>query len=66
MNQTNSGKESNIQLDVNKEIHRLSDGHNECLSPTSSEGVCPVLGEFAELEIPWEDLQIGERIGIGQ
>jgi hypothetical protein len=66
LNQTNSGKESNIQLDVNKGIHRLSDGHNECLSPTSSEGVCPVLGEFAELEIPWEALQIGERIGIGQ
>ncbi|CAO2818053.1 unnamed protein product [Amaranthus hypochondriacus] len=65
LNQTNSGKESNIQLDVNKGIHRLSDGHNECLSPTSSEGVCPVLGEFAELEIPWEALQIGERIGIG-
>ncbi|KAJ9183568.1 hypothetical protein P3X46_007407 [Hevea brasiliensis] len=30
-----------------------------------SERIQPVLGEVAEWEIPWEDLQIGERIGIG-
>ncbi|KAF2304346.1 hypothetical protein GH714_030305 [Hevea brasiliensis] len=30
-----------------------------------SERIHPVLGEVAEWEIPWEDLQIGERIGIG-
>ncbi|KAJ4837979.1 hypothetical protein Tsubulata_037847 [Turnera subulata] len=29
------------------------------------EKIHPVLGEVAEWEIPWEDLQIGERIGIG-
>ncbi|KAF2287005.1 hypothetical protein GH714_036913 [Hevea brasiliensis] len=28
-----------------------------------SERIQPVLGEVAEWEIPWEDLQIGERIG---
>jgi sterile alpha motif and leucine zipper-containing kinase AZK len=25
-----------------------------------------MLGEVAEWEIPWEDLEIGERIGIGK
>lgn len=30
------------------------------------ERIHPVLGEVAEWEIPWEDLQIGERIGIGK
>lgn len=35
-----------------------SNGYNEQISP--------VLGEVAEWEIPWEDLQIGERIGIGK
>lgn len=31
-----------------------------------SERINPMLGEVAEWEIPWEDLQIGERIGIGK
>lgn len=31
-----------------------------------SEGINPVLGEAAEWEITWEDLRIGERIGIGK
>ncbi|CAK7352978.1 unnamed protein product [Dovyalis caffra] len=30
-----------------------------------SERINPMLGEVAEWEIPWEDLEIGERIGIG-
>lgn len=30
-----------------------------------SEKIHPVLGEVSEWEIPWEDLHIGERIGIG-
>ncbi|XP_015884450.3 probable serine/threonine-protein kinase SIS8 [Ziziphus jujuba] len=34
-------------------------------SSGQSEGINPVLGEAAEWEIPWEDLRIGERIGIG-
>ncbi|XP_038699348.1 serine/threonine-protein kinase EDR1 isoform X2 [Tripterygium wilfordii] len=29
------------------------------------EGINPMLGQVSEWEIPWEDLQIGERIGIG-
>ncbi|XP_027181432.1 probable serine/threonine-protein kinase SIS8 [Coffea eugenioides] len=32
---------------------------------TQDQQIDPVLGEVAEWEIPWEDLQIGERIGIG-
>lgn len=32
---------------------------------TQDEQIDPVLGEVAEWEIPWNDLQIGERIGIG-
>lgn len=35
-------------------------------SDGQSEGINPVLGEAAEWEIQWEDLQIGERIGIGK
>lgn len=31
-----------------------------------SERMYPMLGEVAEWEIPWEDLRIGERIGIGK
>ncbi|KAF8406901.1 hypothetical protein HHK36_006022 [Tetracentron sinense] len=30
-----------------------------------SERINPMLDEVAEWEIPWEDLQIGERIGLG-
>ncbi|XP_057523598.1 serine/threonine-protein kinase EDR1 [Amaranthus tricolor] len=64
-NRTESGEESGVQLEITKGMHYPNDGLNEYLSPVSSEGICPVLGEFAEWEIPWEDLQIGERIGIG-
>lgn len=42
-----------------------ADEESQSLSPNSGERICPVLGEFAEWEIPWEDLHIGERIGIG-
>lgn len=31
-----------------------------------NDSINPMLGEVAEWEIPWEDLQIGERIGIGK
>ncbi|KMS95140.1 hypothetical protein BVRB_011980 [Beta vulgaris subsp. vulgaris] len=58
LEQTNLGEEPCVQLET-------VEGHTECFSPVSSEGVCHVLGEFAEWEIRWEDLQIGERIGIG-
>lgn len=35
-------------------------------SDGQSERINPVLGEAAEWEIQWEDLRIGERIGIGK
>lgn len=41
---------------------------DSCTQPsllTRDEQIDPVLGGVAEWEIPWEDLQIGERIGIG-
>lgn len=41
----------------NSNLH-ANDGHSETINP--------ILGEVAEWEIPWEDLQIGERIGIGK
>ncbi|XP_021739006.1 probable serine/threonine-protein kinase SIS8 [Chenopodium quinoa] len=63
LNQTGSNEEPSSQLETAKRLS--SDNQNEGLSPVSSEGVCPMLGEFAEWEIRWEDLQIGERIGIG-
>ncbi|KAH7651963.1 sterile alpha motif and leucine zipper containing kinase AZK protein [Dioscorea alata] len=42
-------------------------GNNELhvLSPVDNEKMNPMLGSVAEYEIPWEDLQIGERIGLG-
>ncbi|KAF3954672.1 hypothetical protein CMV_020009 [Castanea mollissima] len=55
-NDIESGKESAIEM------------ANSCLRiacDTHSEGINPVLREVAEWEIPWEDLRIGERIGIG-
>ena len=55
--QDSKGKITN-QIEANEE--------SVSLSPNSGERICPVLGEFAEWEIPWEDLQIGERIGIGK
>lgn len=39
--------------------------NNDMLCNGYSERRNPILGEVAEWEIPWEDLQIGERIGIG-
>ncbi|OMO86600.1 hypothetical protein COLO4_21056 [Corchorus olitorius] len=42
---------------TNSDLHLASNGH--------SEKIYPILGEASEWEIPWEDLQIGERIGIG-
>lgn len=65
LNKAGAGEESGAQLETAKGLCLPIDGHNECLSPISDEGVCPMLGEFAEWEIPWEDLQVGERIGIG-
>ncbi|XP_008793254.2 probable serine/threonine-protein kinase SIS8 isoform X2 [Phoenix dactylifera] len=35
------------------------------LSGPESERIKPILDGVAEWEIPWEDLQIGERIGLG-
>ncbi|XP_038897788.1 serine/threonine-protein kinase EDR1 [Benincasa hispida] len=47
--------ENLLEID-NSKLH-ASDEHNETINP--------ILGEVAEWEIPWEDLHIGERIGIG-
>ncbi|WCJ29589.1 Protein kinase superfamily protein [Euphorbia peplus] len=45
--------QSGVKLIETTNTHISSDGYNE------------KLGEVSEWEIPWEDLQIGERIGIG-
>ncbi|EEF45788.1 serine/threonine-protein kinase EDR1 [Ricinus communis] len=54
-----TGKESAMKLigTSNSALHISCNGY--------SEKIHPMLGEVAEWEIPWEDLQIGERIGIG-
>ncbi|CAL5426284.1 unnamed protein product [Camellia sinensis] len=52
----------------NVEAVRLMEMANSSLPSACSiqnEKINLVLGEVAEWEIPWEDLQIGERIGIG-
>ncbi|XP_050216749.1 serine/threonine-protein kinase EDR1 isoform X2 [Mercurialis annua] len=54
-----AGKESTARLTetANSSLHISCNGYNDQIQP--------MLGEVAEWEIPWEDLQIGERIGIG-
>ncbi|GMI94991.1 MAPKKK delta-1 [Hibiscus trionum] len=42
-----------------------STGDLRLISKARSEKIHPMLREVSEWEIPWEDLQIGERIGIG-
>ncbi|KAK4274579.1 hypothetical protein QN277_017778 [Acacia crassicarpa] len=57
-NNTELDKDSTVQLnETAKGDHSKYDG--------KSEKVNAVLGESTEWEIQWEDLQIGERIGIG-
>lgn len=48
--------------DVSKRIKVVGCGEP---NPIRDEQIDPLLGGVAEWEIPWEDLQIGERIGIG-
>lgn len=57
-NDTESDKDSTVQLNetANGDQTKYDD---------ESEKVNAVLGEGTEWEIQWEDLQIGERIGIG-
>ncbi|KAK9742015.1 hypothetical protein RND81_03G143300 [Saponaria officinalis] len=67
--QTEGGEDSSLKLMETGNVKRAfllsSNDNSENVIPVSGERVCPMLGEFAEWEIPWEDLQIGERIGIG-
>ncbi|KAG2666060.1 hypothetical protein I3760_15G037500 [Carya illinoinensis] len=54
--------------DMMESVMKLTEAANTSLfnaSDAHGEGTNPVLGEVAEWEIPWEDLRIGERIGIG-
>ncbi|RDX80324.1 putative serine/threonine-protein kinase SIS8, partial [Mucuna pruriens] len=55
-NNNELGKDSAIQINET--------GVNDCFDGRNKE-VDPVLGEDTEWEIQWEDLHIGERIGIG-
>lgn len=54
------GKESPVKWmeTANSNSHIGCNGQSEKLDP--------MFGEVAEWEIPWEDLRIGERIGIGK
>ncbi|KAJ6354429.1 hypothetical protein OIU77_005108 [Salix suchowensis] len=54
-----TGKESDLKSmeTENSGLHTTCNGYSERINP--------MLGEVAEWEIPWEDLEIGERIGIG-
>ena len=48
---------------------RLTETASSDLPVTCSahdERINPVLGDVSDWETPWEDLQIGERIGIGK
>ncbi|KAK8597564.1 hypothetical protein V6N13_094967 [Hibiscus sabdariffa] len=47
------------------ELIETTDGNSHLASNGRSEKIYPMLREVSEWEIPWENLQIGERIGIG-
>ncbi|XWS70255.1 hypothetical protein CRYUN_Cryun03dG0032900 [Craigia yunnanensis] len=57
---TDFSKESALELieTTDSDLHLARNGH--------SEKIYPMLRVVSEWEIPWEDLQIGERIGIGK
>lgn len=57
----NIGKVSSSE---NMEIGTAVGESTVCAS--HDQGINPLLGEAAKWEIMWEDLQIGERIGIGK
>nr|CAB3446137.1 unnamed protein product [Digitaria exilis] len=42
-----------------------SNGNLDKLSWSSTKTISSVIDDIAEYEIPWEDLEIGERIGLG-
>ncbi|KQJ94059.1 probable serine/threonine-protein kinase SIS8 isoform X2 [Brachypodium distachyon] len=46
-------------------ISRSSSANLDKLSCSSIKTISSVMDDVAEYEIPWEDLQIGERIGLG-
>ncbi|CAB87658.1 MAP3K delta-1 protein kinase [Arabidopsis thaliana] len=56
----NTGKASSSE---NMEVG-TADGES-AVCDSHDQGINPLLGEAAKWEIMWEDLQIGERIGIG-
>jgi sterile alpha motif and leucine zipper-containing kinase AZK len=57
----NTGKASSSE---NMEVG-TADGES-AVCDSHDQGINPLLGEAAKWEIMWEDLQIGERIGIGK
>ncbi|KAK8914622.1 Serine/threonine-protein kinase EDR1 [Platanthera zijinensis] len=57
-NAKTSGEQSEAKQEVNNYDLPLSSG-------SEKESFTPLLDGVAEWEIPWEDLQIGERIGLG-
>lgn len=58
---------SNIGTEKESALGLMETANGALLIPSNahSEQINPMLAEVAEWEIPWEDLQIGERIGIG-
>ncbi|KAA8525165.1 hypothetical protein F0562_006971 [Nyssa sinensis] len=54
----NIEKDKESAVIANTGLPNVCSAHNERINK-------PILGEAAEWEVQWEDLQIGERIGIG-
>lgn len=51
--------------DVLKRMKAVASGRQTSPCTTRDEQIDPLLGGVSGWEIPWDDLQIGERIGIG-
>ncbi|GMH06954.1 hypothetical protein Nepgr_008794 [Nepenthes gracilis] len=65
LNHRGIGKGSAISMEPVKWSLATFNDYAVCLNPVLVEEISPMLGEVAEWEILWEDLQIGDRIGIG-
>ena len=59
------GHEDEAEIQIQTIHERLNSGYMECWKKHVNNKGDPVLENVAEWEIPWEEIVIGERIGLG-
>jgi hypothetical protein len=63
--ETDHGQGNSLDQEVHQDAERTSDKSNES-SETESAKSDLALEDIAEFEIQWEEIAIGERIGLGK